>query len=353
MKEPFFSILLPTRNRSTILGGAIDSVLAQSFGDFEIIVSDNDESPNATAEVVAKYKDPRVRYVRTSGNLPMHENWENAFVQAQGRHVFVLEDKVRMVPNALEILHANLSRLGEVVISFNLTFARGATLNPPQQTPIARPIKSDDAIHMFCHFEQEFFVIVPKGLDSCAPRKLLQQIKNDSPTGLLFSYISPDYSSGFMLLSRVQEYYRIDESLIYIPNNWMWKGQFSNGQASYKRTDAYKAFLASLPVKRDQIIEHVPIKTEFLWINSVIYDFVTLYKKGAGKSRINWVDYFAFCKVLLIIGRRLGADMLEQRAAIAAALRERGGAFAMQVQFKFLKRLAGLAIRSAKGFVRK
>ncbi|HVK57617.1 MAG TPA: hypothetical protein VM735_02470, partial [Candidatus Kapabacteria bacterium] len=70
-------------------------------------------------------------------------------------------------------------------------------------------------------------------------------------------------------------------------------------------------------------------------------------------SWINWVDYFAFCKVLLIIGRRLGADMLEQRAAIAAALRERGGAFAMQVQLNFLKRLAGLAIQSAKGFVRK
>src|SRR5688500_17570347 len=122
MSEPFFSILLPTRNRSSIVDGAIESVLSQTFADFELIISDNDESNTATAEVVAKFTDPRIRYVRTSGNLPMHENWENAFLQARGRHVFILEDKVRLVSKALEILHQTLNQLGDVVISFNLAF---------------------------------------------------------------------------------------------------------------------------------------------------------------------------------------------------------------------------------------
>jgi glycosyltransferase involved in cell wall biosynthesis len=352
MKEPFFSILLPTRNRSAILGGAIESVLAQTNRDFELVVSDNDPSPTATAEVVARYKDSRIRYVRTSGDLPMHENWENAFMHAQGRHVFVLEDKVRMVPNALEILHENLTRLGDVVISFTLTFARGTTLDGPNHQPEAQRLNSAEVIEMFCRFEQRFFTVLPKGLDSCAPRKLLQEVKQKSPTGLLFSYISPDYASGFMLLSHVKEFYRIEESLLYIPNNWMWRGQFSNGQASYKRTDGYKAFLNSLPVRREQILEHVPIKTEFLWINSVIYDFLTLYRRSDSKHLIHWDDYFAFCKVLLIIGRRLGADMLEQRAAIKDALRARRALFRARVNLNFSTRVVRLALQGAKGFFR-
>ena len=348
MKEPFFSILLPTRNRSTILSGAIDSALAQTFGDFELIVSDNDESPTATAQIVAGYNDKRVRYIRTSGNLAMHENWENAFTNAQGRHVFVLEDKVRLVPNALEVLHSHLARLGDVVISFNLAFARGATLPPLQEVPRVRQWKTSQVIEMFCRFEQDFFSILPKGLDSCAPRKLLQKIKEESPTGMLFSYISPDYASGFMILSRVPEFYRIDQSLVYIPNNWMWKAQFSNGQASYKCSDAYRAFLKSLPVNRDEMLAYVPVKTEFLWINAVIYDFVTLSNVENAKDRIQWVDYFAFCRVLTVIGRKLGAHMKEQRAAIKVALRERGLTFCLQVQMNFSRRILRLAMQSAK-----
>jgi hypothetical protein len=218
--------------------------------------------------------------------------------------------------------------------------------------PPARPWKTDQVIEMFCRFEQEFFSILPKGLDSCAPRKLLQKIKDESPTGMLFSYISPDYASGFMILSNVPEFYRIDQSLIYIPNNWMWKGQFSNGQASYKCSDAYRAFLKSLPVQREEMLAYVPVKTEFLWINAVIYDFVTLSNVENAKDRIHWVDYFAFCRVLTIIGRKLGANMKEQRAAIRAALRERGLAFSLQVQANFSRRMLQLAMQATKNFFR-
>src|SRR4051812_7380752 len=98
---PYFSILLPTRNRSEIVGGAIESVLAQTFADFELIISDNDISNTATRDEVGRYSDPRIRYVRTNGNLSMHENWENALNQASGRYCLILEDKMRLVSNAL------------------------------------------------------------------------------------------------------------------------------------------------------------------------------------------------------------------------------------------------------------
>lgn len=57
---PRVSVLIPTYNCGRFLGDAIESVLAQSFGDLEIIVVDDGSTDN-TAQVVARY--PQVRYI--------------------------------------------------------------------------------------------------------------------------------------------------------------------------------------------------------------------------------------------------------------------------------------------------
>ena len=58
---PFFSIVIPTRNRATLIVRAIDSALLQDFSDFEIVIVDNG-STDGTEEVIANYNDPRIRY---------------------------------------------------------------------------------------------------------------------------------------------------------------------------------------------------------------------------------------------------------------------------------------------------
>jgi glycosyltransferase involved in cell wall biosynthesis len=59
----FFSIIIPTYNRAHLLPRCLDSVLAQSLADFEVIVAD-DGSTDGTRTLVAEYaeRDPRVRY---------------------------------------------------------------------------------------------------------------------------------------------------------------------------------------------------------------------------------------------------------------------------------------------------
>lgn len=63
--SPFFSIILPTFNRAHTLPRAVDSVLAQDFSDWELIVVD-DESTDNTPKLVLKYtkQDSRVKYLQ-------------------------------------------------------------------------------------------------------------------------------------------------------------------------------------------------------------------------------------------------------------------------------------------------
>ncbi len=348
MTEPFFSVLLPTKNRSEILPGAIQSALDQTFADFELVVSDNDDSPTATRDVVAGFKDPRIRYIRTSGALAMHENWDNAFQHASGEQVLVLEDKMRLVPNALEILHAAV--LAEsAVISFPVTFIKGEKLGTLGRPPARRSWRSTDIIDGFCRFQPDAFDLVPKGLDCCAPRKLLERIKSESLTGFLFSHVCPDYSFGFMVLSRTDRIVRLDRPLIYVPNNWMWAGKYSNGQATYRKDALIRRFMKDLPVTPADIIERVPVKAQYLWVNMVLYDFFTKYRRPGHQPEVSWTDYHAFVKTLILLGRKLGADMDEERTAVHASLRQRGWLFRLQVIVKFWQHLFLAARRALVG----
>lgn len=62
MTTPSVSIVLPTYNRSVTLSRAIDSILQQTYTDFELIIVD-DGSTDATKSKVEEYSDARIRYV--------------------------------------------------------------------------------------------------------------------------------------------------------------------------------------------------------------------------------------------------------------------------------------------------
>jgi glycosyltransferase involved in cell wall biosynthesis len=82
---PRISIGMPAYNSSPTIGATIESLLAQSFTDFELIVSDN-ASTDATRELVEGYasRDRRVRYLRQPVNIGVNPNYSHVVRCARG-----------------------------------------------------------------------------------------------------------------------------------------------------------------------------------------------------------------------------------------------------------------------------
>jgi hypothetical protein len=80
---PQVSIIMNVRNGAPTLSEAIGSVLAQTFTDWELIVWD-DCSTDASAAVVARLRDPRIRYFFSPEDTPLGKARSNAMAQASG-----------------------------------------------------------------------------------------------------------------------------------------------------------------------------------------------------------------------------------------------------------------------------
>jgi glycosyltransferase involved in cell wall biosynthesis len=109
-RPPRVSVVIPTHNYGRFLWQAIESVLAQDFTDFELILSD-DASTDESASLIAEYArcDPRIHAHVHRKNLGMVENWNWCLRQARGEYVkFLFGDDSLVEADALSRLVAAL-----------------------------------------------------------------------------------------------------------------------------------------------------------------------------------------------------------------------------------------------------
>jgi glycosyltransferase involved in cell wall biosynthesis len=114
------SICLTTWNRASVLPQTIDSLLAQTFSDFELIVSDDCSSDN-TEEVCRGYesKDPRVRYCRNDRRLSMPGNLNAAIQRATGGYIADVHDGDVYRSDLIEKWKAALDAVPSAAFVFN------------------------------------------------------------------------------------------------------------------------------------------------------------------------------------------------------------------------------------------
>ena len=160
---PRFSLVIPTFNRSDLFPYTVQSILNQTFEDFEIVLSDNCSSDD-TPEVARQFKDPRFKYVRTPRHLTIADNCEFVRMQASGRSIILLSDDDALVESALGHFQQQAERHGadflfsRVVEYYDQSWPRSDrnSVICPAFSGISRPVSKEEFVGPFCAFRPKF-----------------------------------------------------------------------------------------------------------------------------------------------------------------------------------------------------
>lgn len=99
--SPKVSVILPAYNAERFLKESIDSILNQTFPDFELIIL-NDGSTDKTEEIILSYNDPRIRYIKNEQNLKLIKTLNKGIDLAKGKYIARMDADDISLPERFE-----------------------------------------------------------------------------------------------------------------------------------------------------------------------------------------------------------------------------------------------------------
>src|SRR4051812_45306569 len=145
--RPAISFAIPYYRGIDYLREAIDSVVAQTVDDWELVVVD-DQGPEPAEQLVASYDDARISYVRNTRNLGLAGNWNECVRLSRAPWVNVLHGDDRLLPHyARTVLAATAANPDTAVIftdAFNIDAAGERTRTLADLVKEHLPRRSDD-----------------------------------------------------------------------------------------------------------------------------------------------------------------------------------------------------------------
>lgn len=115
--NPTVSVVMPVYNVEAYVAEAIDSVLAQTYADFELIVVD-DGGSDRSMDIVRGYQDPRIRIV-TQANRGLAGARNTGILEALGVYIALLDSDDRWLPEKLALHVIHLDNNPDVGVSFS------------------------------------------------------------------------------------------------------------------------------------------------------------------------------------------------------------------------------------------
>jgi glycosyltransferase involved in cell wall biosynthesis len=132
--SPAVTFVVPCYKLSHLLAECVNSILSQTYTDFEILIMD-DCSPDDTPEVARTFSDPRVVHVRNEPNLGHLRNYNKGIRRARGKYVWLIsaDDRLRC-DSALERYVGVMESHPEV----GYVFCSGRALDDHQEGDVIR-----------------------------------------------------------------------------------------------------------------------------------------------------------------------------------------------------------------------
>ncbi len=324
MKSPFFSIVIPTKNRVEPLKIALKSILEQEFQDWECVVVDNN-SDDRLEKVCAEIDDPRVRRVKTGG-LHMADNYDAALQAARGQYVLLIQDKQALYGHALLVAH-------HILVSGNhqVLLWRGDVLDDTDPTNIELHqrqsdrciyfMRSEDILADFTwrtkvgrkldHFPEKFIVSTL----AVVRRATLDEIR--SRTGQKIGLpCNPDFTIGCHLLNALDNYIYFNGSMTFVHSL-----KVSTGFNFYKNKTDTNSFAVEMG-GMEIVYKYVPIKHAFVEAHEYNDYFFMSHLLGGRLARypLTRLTYYLSTHRRLTKSRERGLDRQPEYEAWRKAL---------------------------------
>jgi glycosyltransferase involved in cell wall biosynthesis len=333
MKSPFFSIVIPTKNRSILVNLAIQSVLRQSFEDFELIVADNDDT-SATQGVVESFSDDRIKYHRT-GDLSMADNWDLGCSQASGKYLCLLEDKQVFKYGTLERVYNEIRRTGAKIIRWQSEsfspYGIAYRIRRARGSGDVKELSADEILNCFLSSRYSNAKrILPLPHFGCVSMDIVRQIRNNSLQRLCVP-VSPDYNLAFAQLAYCDRVLIIEDGLVV----------FSDAKQSTGLSVRLKGAVGNqfAELHDDAMFDLVPVKVSTV-SGSIFNDYLHIQSKIGGKLLdfpVNWGNYFIEIHACIESSKKLGIDMREEQTEWARALGAQPSVIQNDVKMKLNK----------------
>lgn len=311
MVTPQVSVIIPTYNRLEFLKEATQSVLDQTFKDYELIISDNHSTDGTQTwtQRLAK-KNPRVKYFRNEKNLGMAANWNASIKKAQGDYVTILMDDDLWKPQFLQETTRILEKETDVGLVCVQVIPQIDTLDPIKKKELELAYPQD----YYRLYQQNKKV---KGLD-CIKQYLTSQWLVGLPSAVLvrkkcffklgkFDPVGLD-PEMWLRICRYYHFYYLDQKLCY------WRLHDLEGftsalgrlESSYrilytiKKNSAYPGARKALAKRRDDQFRKVISHNLFFGLRDISYGFCLHHS-------FTWFiqDLFTLAKTR-ILGKKIG-----------------------------------------------
>ena len=262
MKRPVVTVIIPAYNAEKYIGRCLDSVLKQSFKDFEILVID-DGSTDKTGDIVKRYaeNDRRINYVRQK-NEGVARTRNKAMKLAKGDYVAFIDNDDYIDDDYIEAL---LPREGEDVV----------------MSGYKRPDENGKIIKEVClkNVEWSKFVVPTPWAKICKKDYLL-----NNKIEFLDNNIGEDVYFDLLTVLSTDKIRIVD----YVGYNWFFnnKSVSNTKQKNFNNLDVFKLLNSSYDeLKRRGLLENNYEVMELFFFRYIVW-FLLFSSKGRSKAEI-------------------------------------------------------------------
>jgi len=315
-KSPLFSVLIPTRNRPSLTADLINSVLSQSFSDFELIIADN-SSDEETQTILKNISDPRLVNLKTGG-LNMADNWETGISSCSGSYLLLFSDKMVLKEGSLDYLASYINKYSPDCVNWDIDsfFDNELTYIKSKPSSHEAVIKSSSLLKKILTSEFDS-VRIPCHCNSAISMSVIKTIK--AKTGRASMQLNPDYTLSYQVLINTNEVHNLDQSLSILryPS---FKSGYGNGTSFMLKGEQAKNFMLDNEDWIDKTNKYSAIRvhSNHFGLDLILKDLYHILEKydvhpdDLMSQDQRYINYYLFTYLEMIFRTNMGANMNDE-----------------------------------------